>query len=227
MAVNFKCLITEIPPKEGLVKVALPFNVYVKDNGIVKKIFNKGNILNKVFLEILKEKGFENVYINKSEIKNLELYLVQKKIKPKAQDIKIAFNNYSFFKEKHFQIDKKLLIPNTKVNFSIYNLRGLELKKILNASIDKPSDIEESILSLHGDFVIEDKDIPLYEEYIKSLPETLRNLNLTEENNKILKNLIFKENSKVLMKELLKNPRSGEKIKEFLKEFIKMLGNVR
>lgn len=226
MAINFKCLITEIPPQEGLIKVsterlqtgiALPFNVYVKENGFIKKIFNKGNILNKIFLEILKEKGFDNVYINRAEIKNLELYLAQKKIKPKPQDIKIAFSNYSFFKEKHYQIDKRLIIPNTKVNFSIYNLKGLELKKIINASINNPSNIEDNILSLEGDFLIEDKDIPLYEDYIKSLPEALKELNLTKEDNKILKDLIFKENSKVLMKEILKDPRSGEKIKKISK----------
>lgn len=223
MAINFKCLITEIPPQEGLVKVpterlrtgvALPFNVYVKENNVTKKIFNKGNVLNKVFLEILREKGFDNVYINREEIKNLELYLTQKKPKPKAQDIKIAFNNYSFFKEKHYQIDKKLLIPETKVNFSIYNLKGFELNKVVDASINKPVITEQNILELEGDFVIEDKDIPLYEEYIKSLPEILKNLILSKEDEKILKNLIFKENSKVLMKELLKDPRSGEKIKK-------------
>lgn len=223
MAINFKCLITEIPPQEGLVKVpterlqtgiALPFNVYVKENNVTKKIFNKGNILNKIFLEILREKGFDNVYINREEIKNLELYLTQKKAKTKVQDIKIAFNNYSFFKEKHYQIDKRLLVPETKVNFSIYNLKGFELNKLIDASINNPVKIEKNILELEGDFVIEDKDIPLYEEYIKSLPEILKEIILSKEDERILKNLIFKENSKVLMKELLKDPRSGEKIKK-------------
>lgn len=223
MAINFKCLITEIPPQEGLVKVpterlqtgiALPFNVYVKENNVTKKIFNKGNVLNKIFLEILREKGFDNVYINREEIKNLELYLTQKKAKPKVQDVKIAFNNYSFFKEKHYQIDKRLLVPETKVNFSIYNLKGFELKKVVDASIINPIKIEKNILELEGDFVIEDKDIPFYEEYIKSLPEILKKIILSKEDEKILKNLIFKENSKVLMKELLKDPRSGEKIKK-------------
>ncbi len=223
MAVNFKYVVTEIPPKEGLVMVpterlqtgiALPFNVYIKDNTVIKKIFNKGNILNSLFLEILKDKGINNVYIDKGEIKSLELYLTQKKPKRKIQDIKIAYSNYSFFKEKHHQIDRKLILPNSKVNFSIYNLKGFELKKIVNATIDNPVTIESNLLELDGDFLIEDKDIPLYEEYIKNLAEFLKKENLSEEDKRILNNLLLKENSKTLMKELLKEPRSGEKIKK-------------
>lgn len=223
MAVNFKFQITEIPPQEGYVKVsserlvtgvALPFNVYVKDNGVIKKIFNKGNILNDVFIQILREKGFDEVYINKTEIKNLEFYLTKKREKRKDYDVKVAFKNYSFFKEKHFQIDRRLIIPNIKVNFSIYLLQGLELKKIVDASIDNPLIIDDKILSMEGDFLIEDRDIPLYEEYVNSLPELLGSCELTQEDNRTLKNLILKENSKVIMKELLKDPRSGGKIKK-------------
>lgn len=220
MAVNFKYSITEIPPKEGLIKVdterlqtgiALPFNVYVNESGIVKKIFNKGNILNRLFLEVLKDKGFDQVYIDRKEIKSLELYLNKKEVKPKVKDIQIAFNDYSFFKEKHFQIDKKLIIPEHNINFSIYGLQGLELKKLIEASPEKPAKIDEKIFSFEGDFVINEKDIPLYEEYVKSLQNYLT---LSEEDNKELTTLVFKENSRVLMKELLQDPRSGEKIKK-------------
>lgn len=50
MAVNFKYQIKEITPTEGLIKVetkrlqtgiTLPFNVYVKDNGVVKKFLTE------------------------------------------------------------------------------------------------------------------------------------------------------------------------------------------
>ena len=223
MAVNFKYQIKEITPTEGLIKVetkrlqtgiTLPFNVYVKDNGVVKKVFNRGNILNKIFLEILEEKGFDYVYLDKTEIKSLEYFLSKKPVKPKVQDIKIAFSNYSFFKEKHYQIEKKLLIPGTEINFPIYNLKNLEFTKIINASDKNPAVITENIFSVEGELVIEEKDIPLYEEYIKGFQDKLAQADIEEEDKKIISNIIFKENSKVVMKELLKDPRSGKKIKE-------------
>lgn len=225
MAVNFKYRLKEIiPPKESLIKVdvkrlqsgiALPFNVYVKEGGVIKKIFNKGNILNRIFLDVLERKGFDSVYIDHSDIKTLEYCLSSESPRrKKIENIEVAFSNYSFNKERHFQIDRRLVIAGTKVNFSIYQMKNIEFKKVVEASPSNPALIEPNILDLEGELVISEKDIPLYHEYIKSLQEQIEKESIPEEDKQSIRNIIFKENTKILVKELLNDPRSGEKIKE-------------
>lgn len=225
MAVNFKYQLREVtPPKESLVKVdlkrlqsgiSLPFNVYVREGGVIKKIFNKGNILNRLFLDVLERKGFDSVYIDHSDLKTLEYCLkTESPKKKKIENLEIVFSNYSFNKEKHFQIDRRLVVAGTKVNYPIYNMRNLEFKKVIDASPDKPALVEQSILDLEGELVISEKDIPLYAEYIKSLQDLVEKEKIPEEDKKAMRNMIFKENTKILVKELLKDPRSGLKIKE-------------
>lgn len=221
MAVNFKSQVREILPKESLVKIdisrlqigkPLPFDVYIKEDGVEKKVFNKGIIISKLFLEVLEEKGFSQVYISSSESQTIRNYLSKKPLTESVLESPVIFKNYSFFKEKHFQIDRKLIVPWTEINFSIYKLEGFNFEKIIEASPEHPVLISENSIPSSGELVIEEKDIPLYKEYIESLENKIENL--PQEEKKALKNLLLKENSKVLIKDLLHDPRSGEKIKK-------------
>jgi putative nucleotidyltransferase with HDIG domain len=221
MAVNFKSQVKEIPPKESLVKIdisrlqigkPLPFDVYIKEGGTEKKIFNEGIIISKLFLEVLEEKGLNQIYIASSDEKKIKDYLSKKPTSESVLDSPTVFNNYSFFKEKHFQIDRKLIIPWTEINFSIYKLEGFNFDKVIEATSDHPVLISENSIPSTGELVIEEKDIPLYKEYIESLEKRIENL--PQEEKKELKNLLLKENSKVIIKDILHDPRSGEKIKK-------------
>lgn len=224
MAINFKCQIKEIiPSSDSLIPIeinrlqtglVLPFNVYIKEYGVIKRIFNCGNVFNKVFLEILINKGFDVVYIDKSETKNLEYYLNKKIQKKQPEKNKIVFDDYSFSKEKLFQIDKRLLTPGTEINFSIYNIQNFEFKKIIEASPKKPLILNENISKVEGELLIENKDIELYEEYVRSLNKHIEKATLSDEDKKTLSNILFKENSKVLIKKIFLTPRVGIKILE-------------
>jgi len=221
MAVNFKSQVKEIPPKESLVKIdisrlqigkPLPFDVYIKEGGTEKKIFNEVIIISKLFLEVLEEKGLNHVYIKATDEKTITNYISKKATNESIFDSPVAFQNYSFFKEKYFQIDRRLIVPLTEINFSIYKLEGFSFNKVIEATSKHPVLISENSIPSRGELLIEEKDVPLYKEYIESFEKRIENL--PQEEKKELKNLLLKENSKVIIKDILHDPRSGEKIKK-------------
>lgn len=188
----------------------LPFNVFVKDRGIIKHLFNKGMLFTNISKEVLKEKGISEVYISINGNFSIDNYLsatADKKISP--YDDPALFKQYSFYKDEHYQIDKNLLLPGTEINFSIFVLEGFNIKIVVKASEKSPALIAESILNTTGDFLIKKSDMPLYHDYINSLLKE----NAASDKPDI-KAMAIKENSKIVIKDLLDDPRSGEKIKE-------------
>ncbi|WP_353687094.1 HD-GYP domain-containing protein [Thermodesulfovibrio sp. 3462-1] len=196
--INEKELI-KIPLEELKIKKTLPFDVYIRDSGIDKKIFNKGTILSNSFIEVLKEKGISHVYVEKSDLDTYK----SRALPESVLDSPVAFKNYSFWKEKFYQIDRNLLIPGIEVDFPIYHLKDFNFKKIVEASSEKPSMIYGDTIPEEGDILIEKKDLPLFREYIEFLSKRVEE-----------KELIIKESAKVLIAEVLNEPRSGEKIKK-------------
>ncbi|WP_353683242.1 HD-GYP domain-containing protein [Thermodesulfovibrio sp. 3907-1M] len=196
--INEKQLI-KIPVEELKINRALPFDVYIRDSGIDKKIFNKATILSNSFLEVLKEKGISHVYVEESDLDTYK----SRALPESVLDSPVAFKNYSFFKENFYQIDRNLLIPGVEVEFSIYQLKDFNFKKIVEASPEKPSMIYGDTIPEEGDILIEKKDLPLFREYLEFLSKRVEE-----------KELIIKESAKVLINELLNEPRSGEKIKK-------------
>ncbi|MCX7724818.1 MAG: HD-GYP domain-containing protein [Thermodesulfovibrio sp.] len=188
----------------------LPFDVYIKEAGVYKKIFNKGNIVSNLFFEILKEKNIDYVYIEESGIEKLKSSAL--KTSETVLESSVTFKNYSFFKENFYQIDRKFLISGTEVDFSIYQLKNLRFIKIIDASIKKPSMIYDDTIPEDGDLLIEKKDLPLYKEYIEFLSKRLDKI--SEEESEEFKSLVIKESAKILMSQVLNEPRSGENIKK-------------
>jgi HD-GYP domain-containing protein (c-di-GMP phosphodiesterase class II) len=188
----------------------LPFDVFVKDRGIIKHLFNKGMPFTNISKEILKEKGISEVYILNNESHSIENYLsatADKKISP--YDNPALFKQYSFYKDEHYQIDKNLLLSNTKINFSLFVLEGFNIKTIVEASEKSSALITDSVLDAEGDILIKKSDMPLYHNYINSL---LKEKAASDKPD--IKAIAIKENSKIVIKDLLDDPRSGEKIKE-------------
>lgn len=185
--------------EELKINKTLPFDVYIRDSGINKKIFNKGTIVSNSFLEVLKEKGITFVYVEKSAVDTYK----SRALPESVLDSPKAFKNYSFFKENFYQIDRNLLIPGVEVEFSIYNLKDFKFKKLIEASPEKPFMIYEDTIPEEGDILIERRDLPLFREYIEFLSKRVKE-----------KELIIKESAKVLITEILNEPRSGENIKK-------------
>lgn len=134
----------------------LPFDVYIQEAGIRKKLFNKGIVFSNVFLSILKEKGINQVYIEKSDEKALDTYPSKLTTEPELE-LPIAFKNYSFHKENFYQIDRKLLIPETELNFSVYVLKNLKFTKIVDASPEQPAMIYDKTIPEEGDILLKKK----------------------------------------------------------------------
>jgi putative nucleotidyltransferase with HDIG domain len=195
-----------------IVGTRLPFDVFIKDRGIIKHLFNKGMVFTNISKEVLKEKGVSEVYISSSEGSAINTYLsannADKKISPYEDPV--VFKQYSFHKEEHHQIDKNLLLPDTSIYFSLFVLDKFDIKSIVEASEKSPAVINESMLNTPGDFLIKKSDIPLYHDYLNSL---LKQKAVSDKDTNI-KAMAIKENSKIVIKSLLDDPRSGEKIKE-------------
>ncbi|MEW6116951.1 MAG: HD-GYP domain-containing protein [Nitrospirota bacterium] len=227
----------------------LPFDIVIKDRGVVKPLFNKGMVFTAVAKEMLREKGISEVFITIKDASLLEDYLAETKTqKTSFYDDPLAFKNYSFYKDQHHQIDRTFLIPGTKITFSLFILNKLNFSPLVHASPLTPGEINELLLNEEGDIVIKKSDIPLYNQYLESLSTSdtlsqedrtkalratvrerakivIRDILESPEGPRKLKGLGAKEKAKIVMRELLNHPERGEKIEELKKILSTMIDN--
>jgi putative nucleotidyltransferase with HDIG domain len=195
---------------ELIVGTRLPFDVFIKDKGIIKQLLNKGSLYTNITKEILKEKGISNIYIKTEDVSLLKHSLNKKSQKNSFYDDPTVFKEYSYYKEQYYQIDRNILAPGTTINFNLFTLDRLAFSLIVEATEESPAKLDENILNASGDIVIKKSDVPLYHAYLDSL---LKDSASRQDSLKI-KAAVIRENSKIIVKDLLENPRSGEKIKE-------------
>jgi putative nucleotidyltransferase with HDIG domain len=199
-----------VPVEKLKVDSSLPFNVYVRDKSIIQPLFNKETVLTQTAKEILKEKGITEVYIKREDSSYLDTYTIKpSRVLPSPDSPE--FKEYSSIKEQHHQIDKNLLVPGTKINFSLFRLDKFSLEPVARVEKNSYIVIDEKIVNIKGDIMIRCSDIPLYNNYLSSISNST-NISGGKYGLKT-KILVLKENSKILVKDLLDNPRSGEKIK--------------
>lgn len=200
-----------VPVEKLISGTRLDFDVYVRDGGIIKPLFNKGMVFTNVAKEIFSEKGISEVFISGRDVSEFNSYF-SKHEPPSDESTVTVFKKYSFYKEKHHPIDRTLIMPGTKINFSIFCLNRFAFEVIIDASENSPAAVDEKALTAAGEIVIKQQDVPLYHEYLNSLITSRDIISKTEHTN--VKAIAIKENSKIVIKDLLDNPRSGEKIKE-------------
>lgn len=201
----------------------LPFDVFVKDKGILKQVFNKGTIYTNFAKDDLKSKGINEVHVHKTDELALTGYIEKKEIKKESiLDDPVLFKNYSFAKEEHHQIDKSLIIPGFTVPFSILSMSKLKIVTILEASENNPQKIP-IIGNTEGDLLIKKSDLPLYNEYINKI---LKTKDFANQDKSKIKSIALKENSKIIMKNLLDDPRSGENISKATEVVNSMIDNI-
>lgn len=201
----------------------LPFDVYIKDKGILKQVFNKGTVFTHIAKNTLLSKGINEIFIQKIDQESLSNYdKNQISIKESILDDPVKFKNYSFAKEEHYQVDKLLLIPGSEVNFNIYVFHKLEISQLIKVNNNQPVKIPDLRL-IEGDLVIDKSDIHLYEEYINNI---IKSANISQDELKRIKTIALRENSKTIMKKLLEDPRSGENIKRSQELVNNMIDNI-
>ncbi len=202
-----------VPAEKLIVGARLPCDIFIKDNGAIKPMFNKDALFTSISKNILLEKGISEVYLYMKDSSAFDLYQFQNSSLRDSRHVDHAtvFKEYSFYKDQHHQIDCNLLIPGTKIHFSLFVLSKLSFIPLIIATGKSPAEVDERVLTTLGDVVIKKADVPLYYDYVNSLmqdPEALK------ENRLKIKSFAIKENSKVVIKNLLDDPRSGQKIKE-------------
>ncbi|TAN45934.1 MAG: HD-GYP domain-containing protein [Nitrospirae bacterium] len=184
----------------------IPFDVFIKEAGNIRHLFNKGMVYTSYTGDILRDKGITVFYVNAQDEGNLESYLANPLLyKIREDEDSLLFREYSHEKEQYHQIDSKVLIPGTRINFDLHLLYGFNFSILVEANEKSPATIDETILSSGGDFMIKKTDMPLFNAYLQSL--------MSKQSEAKLKALAIRENSKLIMEELLENPRSGEAIK--------------
>ncbi|MBI4687994.1 MAG: HD-GYP domain-containing protein [Nitrospirae bacterium] len=187
----------------------LPCDIFVRDNGLITNLHNKGIIFTHADRERLERNGIRSIYIKERDRTSLGGY-AQRGVTKEPDEPKI-FKSYSSTKGDYHQIDRLLLIPDTEINFSLFVLNKFNLNAIVSATEKSPVRVDKKILSITGDIVIKKADIPLFRKYLSSVSEKK---DIPKEERLRIKAIFTKEDSKILMRELLENPRSGEKIKE-------------
>jgi HD-GYP domain-containing protein (c-di-GMP phosphodiesterase class II) len=216
-----------------------PCDVFVQENGKAIALFNKGMIFDASTICLLRKKGITEVLIKPHELETV----VGKKPANAAPETQPAqpmeIKEYIEKKEDHFQIERKLLIPDedephfqvdkallmpeTEIYFNIYVLNPFGFRLVVEASEKAPAKLRKTMFSIAGDLVIKKTDMPKYQAYLNSL---LASKVLPPREHSRMQSIVIKENSKLLIKDLLENPRSGEKIKESVIVVNKMVDNI-
>ena len=195
-----------------IIGTRLTFDVYMKEGGIFKELFEAGTYYTKISQEFLIDRGLNELYIADEDKEVLDSYMAKGVCDgTSVLDSPKAFKDYTFRKDQYHQIDKGMLIPGASVPFCIYSMKNYCYSLVLHASPSLPAEIDEKVLSLPGDVLISGGDIHLYNEYLNSI---LRSGDSKGSDVERMNALVIKENSKLIMKDLFENPRSGERIKD-------------
>jgi HD-GYP domain-containing protein (c-di-GMP phosphodiesterase class II) len=195
-----------------IVGTKLPFDVYMKEGGIFRELFDAGTDFTKISLDVLIDRGLNELYITDENKEVLNSYMARGiDDGTSVLDSHKAFKDYTFRKDHYHQIDKSMLIMGWSVPFCIYSMKNYSYSLVLHASPSLPAEIDEKVLSLPGDVMISGTDIHLYHEYLNSI---LQSGVVKGSSIERMKALVIKENSKIIMKELFDDPRSGGRIKD-------------
>jgi HD-GYP domain-containing protein (c-di-GMP phosphodiesterase class II) len=216
MAVKFRTIdkqgFFQFAASKLIVGIVLPFDVYMKQGGIFQIIFEYGTEFTALTKDFLIERGLDLLYVADEDRQGLETYLSKGFVESTSvRESEKAFKDYSFNKDKYYQIDRQMLIPGTSVHFSLYMMKDYNYSLVQQASAQDTAILDQQLLSAKGDLLILAADVPKYNEYIKSL---LRSDKVQEKDTGKLKALLVRENAKIIVKDLFDNPRSGEAIKQ-------------
>ncbi len=195
-----------------VIGTTIPFDIHQKQGGMFELLFEFGTEYTAMTRDFLVQKSLKELYVSDEDKPVLESYL-SKGFSESTSILESsrAFKDYTFQKDKYYQIDRQMLIQGAEVHFSIYVMKNYVYSQLLHATPEHAVTISEKILDARGELLIPQADVPLYNEYLSSL---LRSDKMKGKDAGKLKALLIRENSKIIIKDLFDNPRSGEKIKQ-------------
>lgn len=197
----------------------IPFDVYIKDKGILIHYLSKGALFTVGAREDLKNRGIKKAYVQGYHKDQLEEYITKKGIiRIPSLESPLNFQKYCQIKEKHFQIDKSILLSSIPVPFRVYMADRTQFKEIITIN-EKPNEILD-LTDIEGDLLIRKQDIGLYIEYLRTLTKERPD----KDNN--TQYITHREHAKAIIKNLFEDPKQGENtepIKETVNNIIESL----
>ncbi len=204
-----------IPVNRLLLNLAIPFDVYTREGGEYSQLFPKWTHFNDVLLKNLQNLGITTVYIE-GDVSRIEMYLGQNAEEPKSAE-QTKFESYSRKKQTYHQIektllvDKSLLIPHSRITFSLYEVGNMTIKKVVDASVNSPVLIPPHGFCVKGDLAVQVEDIAQYQEYLNSI---IQSPAVPVEVKRRSRAIGMKENSKIMIREALANPADPGNMRE-------------
>jgi putative nucleotidyltransferase with HDIG domain len=209
------------PAERVSIGTRLPFDVYVKEGNVFRKLFDTGQLIGPEERTTLRRTDATEAYVDAKDTHELDLFLQRTSRDAPADpgDPEVC-QEYFEHKRLYYQVDRTFLLPGSRVEFGIYLLGDLRLSPLVEAMEGEPGIIPGGISAAAGDVVIRNEDIPLYQRYLDALLDVgaevvggAEVVRAPAEREKI-RVVAIKEKSKAIVRELIEDPRSGENIKK-------------
>jgi putative nucleotidyltransferase with HDIG domain len=198
----------------------LPCDLYIDRDGEKVIFMNRNMIFSSSSLEVIKSLNIPTVFIASREEGSFAAYLKEAQYASEEKPYtKKDFTRYNELKEAHYPIARELLIPHTKLNFSLFHKFGFSLEPIVLVDQDQEVLLSELLTACPGEIVIRNRDIPKYREYLSTTLKTLPGTGP-------VKAKIARENAQLTIKDLLQSPRGGkiiDRTKEVVEEMIDII----
>ncbi len=184
----------------------LPFDVYIKDRGLLIHYLSKGALCTAASKEELNKRGISTAFVHSKNEASLQEYLESlEKLKAPNFENPVVFQKYSINKEKHFQIDRSILQSDKVLTFDILVTDKFHLKSLLSKG-EIPLNKLKDYSDIEGDLLIKKEDANLYLQYLDSMTSYI-NENYNKEN---IQFVFLKEKTKHLMMSLLEDPKQED-----------------
>src|SRR5208283_1067856 len=200
-----------------IVGKCLPFDVYLREGGQVRHLFKESIRYTNYEKGILQSKNITEIYFDEADARNAEQYISEGGEQDRVNIVDpVVFSRYDQEKEDYHQIERRLLVPGTEINFIVYVLNNMKISPVLGPADQQSVKVGTELAEAYGDILIKKADLPKYTEYLHTLREKIASLPAKEAEK--VTTIVIRENSKLIIKDLIDDPRSGTKIKEVNKE---------
>jgi HD-GYP domain-containing protein (c-di-GMP phosphodiesterase class II) len=187
----------------------LPCDIYFSKGGLITCLFMKRTIFSGKAQNIIK--GKPGLYIRSEDRASFREYILRGGLEPSSAETNSGTKVPSYDLKELFQIHRNALVSHSKIPFNLYLKKQEDTTLLIEASEEKPTRVDELLLSAQGDILIGKSDISLYRKYMKQHTIELKTVSKRVESK--VKATILRENSKLVMQEIFESPGNEELIK--------------
>lgn len=210
------------PIKDLVTGTYLPFDVYIKDRGILIHYLSKGALYTVSAKEELQKRGIKEGFVHSKYEDLLSEYLETRlSLKPLNLDDPLVFQRYCLTKAQHLQIDPLILNSDIELPFDLFVTDKFLLKPFLKAG-DRPSEKLKDTAELEGDLLIQAKDSSLYLDYLNKVYRHSKQ----EGHKGELRFVLLKEETKKTLREFFEEPSQQKHLRHLTEATIGIVESV-